>query len=74
MTDYDKNEESHVSDENTQGDELVEAVEEAIDYWVAAESVAVRRNGKEITADEDELVKNISIMIIMALDELAGDH
>lgn len=74
MTDYDKNEESHVSDENTQGDELVEAVEEAIDYWVAAESVAVQRNGKEITADEDELVKNISIMIIMALDELAGDH
>lgn len=74
MTDYDKNEESHVSDENTQGDELVEAVEEAIDHWVAAESVAVQRNGKEITADEDELVKNISIMIIMALDELAGDH
>ncbi|WP_160169603.1 hypothetical protein [Natronomonas moolapensis] len=39
MTDYKENGESHVSDANTQGDELVEAVEEAVDDWVANDSI-----------------------------------
>lgn len=71
MTDYSENGETPVSNESQRGEELFEAVLEAIGDWVADESVAVEREGSDIVADEDELVENISIMVAIAVDEAA---
>ena len=70
MTDYSKDDESTVSDLNQEGSDLYEAVEETISEWVADEHIDVERQGNDIVADEDELVKNILIMIAIALDEV----
>ena len=69
MTDYSENEESTVSDSSQGTPELHGAVEEAVSDWVADESIPIERQGSDIVADEDELVKNILIMIAIALDE-----
>jgi hypothetical protein len=71
MTDYSENEESPVSDSTQQGGELSEAVRETVEHWVTEESIAVERDGTTIVADETELIKNISIMVAIALAEAA---
>ncbi|WP_049926095.1 hypothetical protein [Natronomonas moolapensis] len=71
MTDYSENGESPVEHSSHRGEELFEAVREAISDWVAEESIAVEREEGDIVADEDELVENISIMITIAVDEAA---
>ena len=71
MTDYSENGESPVSQSSQRGKELFEAVREAIEDWVAEESIEVERDGETIVADEDELVENISIMVALAVDEAA---
>jgi hypothetical protein len=63
--------EGQVSDSINVGEELVYAVQEAIDDWVAAEDVPIRRVEDQIIADEDELVKNICVMTVLAVDEAA---
>jgi hypothetical protein len=68
MTDYQENGESPASDSSQRGEELFDAVSEAIGDWVADESIAVEREGSDIVADEDELVENISVMIAIAVD------
>lgn len=69
MTDYSENGESPVSDSRQKGEKLFDAVEETIEDWIAEESIDVAREGEQIVADEDELVKNISFMIAIAVDE-----
>ena len=71
MTDHSENGESHVSDSSHRGEELFDAVSEAIGDWVADESIDAERQGNDIVADEDELIENISIMIAIAVDEAA---
>jgi hypothetical protein len=71
MSDYSENGESPVSDSSQRGQKLSEAVREAIEGWVADESIEVECDGDDIIADEDELVENISVMIAIALDEAA---
>jgi len=71
MTDYSENGESPVSHSSHRGEELFEAVREAIEDWVAEESIEVEQDGETIVADEDELVENISIMVALAVDEAA---
>jgi len=69
MTDYSENGETSVSNESQRGEELFNAVSQAIGDWVADESIAVEREGSDIVADEDELVENISKMVAIAVDE-----
>ena len=69
MTDYSENGESPVSNSSQRGEELFEAVSEAIDDWVATESIEVQRGEDGIVAEEDELVEKISVMIAIAVDE-----
>lgn len=61
--------ERRVSDSLNVGEELVYAVQEAVDDWVAAEDIPIRRIEDQIIADEDELVKNICVMTVLAVDE-----
>jgi hypothetical protein len=71
MTDNSENGESPVSDSSHRGKELFEAVEGTIEDWVSQESIAVERDGETIIADENELVENISVMIVIAVNEAA---
>jgi hypothetical protein len=66
---YPDNGETPVSSSRQRGEELFDAVEEAIEDWVAEESIAIEREKGDIVADEDELVENISVMIAIAVDE-----
>ena len=71
MTDYSENGESPVSNSSQRGEELFEAVSEAIDDWVATESIEVQRGEDGIVAEEDELVEKISVMVAIAVQEAA---
>ena len=71
MTDYSENGESPVSDSSQRGKKLFDAVSEAIEDWVADESIAVEREGDDIVADKNELVENIKVMVAIAVDEAA---
>ena len=71
MTDYSENGESPVSDESTPGYELEDAVQEAIDDWVADESLPVYRKGDYVAAEEEMLVENLTMMIVIAMREVA---
>ena len=54
-----------------QGEELVEAVRMAVDDWVNAEDIDISREDGQIVADENELVENTSVMIAIAVEEVA---
>jgi hypothetical protein len=54
-----------------QGEELVEAVRMAVDDWVNAEDIEISREDGQIVADENELVENTSVMIAIAVEEVA---
>jgi hypothetical protein len=69
MTDYEKNEESHVSDPQARGNELIDIIEEAIDDWVADESIPAYREGDYIVTEEDQLTERIFVMISIAMRE-----
>ncbi|MFB6069484.1 MAG: hypothetical protein ABEJ76_00560 [Halanaeroarchaeum sp.] len=69
MSDYSENGESPVEHSSHRGEELFEAVEEAIEDWVAEESIAIEREEGDIVADEEELIENISIMVAIVVDE-----
>jgi predicted SAM-dependent methyltransferase len=71
MSDYSENGESPVSHSSHRGEELFKAVREAVEDWVADESISIEREEGDIVADEDELVENISIMVAIAVDEAA---
>lgn len=54
------------------GQELVEAIRGAVDDWVVDDDdIDFSRREGQIVADEEELVKNICIMIAIAVDEAA---
>lgn len=64
-----ENGETPVSDTQPRGEELYYAVQQAINDWVAADEIQVRRRDGEILADEEQLVEQISIMVAIAVDE-----
>ena len=53
------------------GQELVEAIRGAVDDWVVDDDINFSRREGQIVADEEELVRNICIMIAIAVDEAA---
>jgi hypothetical protein len=71
MTDYSENGESHVSDADTQGDELLEAVEEAVDDWVSDDSIEAYRKNGYLVMEEKKLVEYVSVMVAVAMREAA---
>jgi len=72
MTEDSETTERQVSNSINVGGELVYAVQEAIDDWVVAEDIPVQRVEGQIIADEEELVKNICVMMVLAVDEAAN--
>jgi len=54
-----------------ESEELVEAVRMAVDDWVNAEDIDISREDGQIVADENELVENTSVMIAIAVEEVA---
>ena len=71
MTDYSENGESHISDTDTQEDELWEAVEEAVDDWVFDDSIEAYRKNGYLVMEEKKLVEYVSVMVAVAMREAA---
>jgi len=69
MRDYSENGESPVSDESNQGYTVEDAVQEALDDWVADESLPAYRKGDYVAVNEEMLVENIAFMIAVAMRE-----
>jgi hypothetical protein len=72
MSEDSETDQRRVSDSFTPEDELTNAVQEAIDDWVTADSIPVHREEGNIVADEEELRKNILVMIAIAVSETSN--
>ena len=69
MSEDSETDQNRVSDSITQQDELANAVQEAINDWVTADSIPVHREEGYVVADEEVLQKNICVMIAIAVRE-----
>lgn len=71
MTEDSEPDESNVSREELHENELVKTVQQAVDDWVADESISAYREGKYIVTEEEKLVERISAMVAIAMREAA---
>jgi hypothetical protein len=71
MSEDSETDQRQVSDSFTQEDELANAVQEAIDDWVANDEIPVYRAEGKIVAEEDVLRQNILVMVAIAVDQTA---
>jgi len=70
MSEDSETDQSRVSDSFTPEDELTNAVQEAINDWVAEDSIPVHREEGYVVADEEVLRENICVMIAIAVREV----
>ena len=70
MSEDSETDQNRVSKSFTPEDELTNAVQEAIDDWVAADSIPVHRADGYVVANEEVLQKNICVMIAIAVSEV----